>query len=147
MVRVNRVSAADRAAHDWYRFVLSYPPHLVRDYLDRFSIAGSSGVVLDPFCGTGTTLVECKKLGISSIGIEPNPVAHLAASTKIDWSLDPRGLLEHAHRIADVAAAELEQDGISDDVTTAELPSGKKRNLRTLPGETQKLLLANSISP
>ena len=32
----NRLDALDRSAHDWYRFVLSFPPHLVRDYLHRF---------------------------------------------------------------------------------------------------------------
>jgi len=31
----NKLSIDDHAAHDWYRFVLSYPPHLVRDYLKR----------------------------------------------------------------------------------------------------------------
>jgi hypothetical protein len=29
----NRILAADRTVHNWYRFVLSFPPHLVRDYL------------------------------------------------------------------------------------------------------------------
>ena len=30
---VNKLAIEDRPAHDWYRFVLSYPPHLVRDYI------------------------------------------------------------------------------------------------------------------
>ena len=67
----NKLRATDRAAHDWYRFVLSYPPHLVRSYVDRFGF-GPHSRVLDPFCGTGTTLVECKKLGVPSVGIESN---------------------------------------------------------------------------
>jgi len=29
----NKLRAEDSSVHDWYRFVLSYPPHLVRDYL------------------------------------------------------------------------------------------------------------------
>jgi hypothetical protein len=29
----NRLAAEDRAVHDWYRFVLSFPPHLVRVYV------------------------------------------------------------------------------------------------------------------
>ncbi|MEA3341793.1 MAG: DNA methyltransferase, partial [Chloroflexota bacterium] len=49
----------DRAFHDWYRFVLSYPPHLVRDYVDDFGLDEQS-TILDPFCGTGTTVVEAK---------------------------------------------------------------------------------------
>lgn len=69
---INKLYAEDRAVHEWYRFVLSFPPHLVRAYLERFGLAAGHRV-LDPFCGTGTTLVECKKHGIPSIGIEANP--------------------------------------------------------------------------
>src|SRR5437879_10382062 len=65
----NKVRAEDYSVHGWYRFILSYPPHLVRDYAERFGIRRGK-VILDPFCGTGTTLVECKKLGIASVGIE-----------------------------------------------------------------------------
>src|SRR5262245_50564057 len=83
---LNKLQAEDRAAHDWYRFVLSYPPHLVKDYATRFGLA-SDAVVLDPFCGTGTTVVECKKIGLRSIGVEANPMAHFAASVKVDWRL------------------------------------------------------------
>ena len=60
----NQLRPEDRSAHDWYRFVLSYPPHLVREYLQKFEV-DSSQFVLDPFCGTGTTPVECKKIGHS----------------------------------------------------------------------------------
>jgi hypothetical protein len=74
----NKLQAGDRAVHDWYRFVLSYPPHLVREYLRRFE-SGHGGLVLDPFCGTGTTPVECKKLGVGSIGIEGGAAADFAS--------------------------------------------------------------------
>jgi len=53
--QANRLSPEDRPFHDWYRFVLSYPPHLVRKYLQRFEIGGRQ-TVLDPFCGSGRTL-------------------------------------------------------------------------------------------
>jgi DNA modification methylase len=46
----------------------------VRDYIERFGLT-SRQRVLDPFCGTGTTLVERKKLGIPSVGVEANPMA------------------------------------------------------------------------
>jgi len=84
----NKLRLEDRAAHDWYRFVLSFPAHLVRTYIDRFGLE-QTHKVLDPFCGTGTTLVECKKLGIQSYGIEPNPMASFASRTKADWEIDP----------------------------------------------------------
>jgi len=91
----NKLRAEDRLAHDWYRFVLSFPPHLIRNYAERFGLT-SGATVLDPFCGTGTTLVECKKLGINSSGIERNPMAWFASRVKLDWKVDPDGLMKHA---------------------------------------------------
>ncbi len=148
----NKLLAEDRPAHEWYRFVLSFPPHLVRNYLERFGVQ-KSDQVLDPFCGTGTTLVECKKRGIPSVGVEANPMAYLASRAKVDWSPDPRGLLEHAQKVADKALEQLRKDGIDDDDTP--LPGNGKalsqpineRLLRRLPPESEKLLLTNSISP
>jgi len=144
----NKLRPEDRAAHDWYRFVLSYPPHLVRDYLKRFGL-GSDQQVLDPFCGTGTTLVECKKRGVPSIGIEANPVLAFASRVKVDWGCDPVGLRRHARKIGEMALMELEAQGIGD---LDEMPLFRKRrtnghNLKTLSPDTLKLLLKDSISP
>ena len=62
-IEQNKLYSDDTEIHDWYRFVLSYPPHLVRDYINKFKL-NSKHTILDPFCGTGTTLVESKKLCI-----------------------------------------------------------------------------------
>lgn len=139
----NNLLPGDEPAHDWYRFVLSYPPHLVRVYIEKFGLDPDS-VLLDPFCGTGTTLVEAKRLGIPSVGVEAIPIAHLAARTKVDWGVDPDRLVEHAELVAGDALAMLEADGITDEPMD-EVPSGV--DLRTLPHETARLLLKNSISP
>ncbi|HTL88421.1 MAG TPA: hypothetical protein VL134_03410, partial [Leptolyngbya sp.] len=42
---INQLRPEDRAAHDWYRFVLSYPPHLVREYLQKFRIESDHRVL------------------------------------------------------------------------------------------------------
>jgi hypothetical protein len=96
----NRLEARDRAAHDWYRFVLSFLPHLVRDYISRFELS-SGACVLDPFCGTGTTIVECRKIGVASIGVEAHPMSHFASVTKVDWSPDPDELEAIAAAVAE----------------------------------------------
>ena len=68
----NKLDPRDRGFHDWYRFVLSFPPHLVRKYIQEFGL-DYRHTLLDPFCGTGTTLVEAKMNMIGAIGLEANP--------------------------------------------------------------------------
>jgi DNA modification methylase len=128
---LNQIRDEDRAAHGWYRFILSFPPHLVQDYVRKFEM-DSHHRILDPFCGTGTTVVECKKLGIQSIGIEANPMAWFAGSVKLDWSPSPERLLESALRIGETAERV---------IATEAVPP------RTLPEESWKIMLTNSISP
>ena len=144
----NRLKPEDRAVHDWYRFVLSFPSHLVRDYLVAFGV-DSKQRVLDPFCGTGTTLVECKKLGIPSVGIERNPMASFASRVKLDWSVDPDALAAHANRVARLVLEHFKRHGIDDFGPAPLFQAGDPpiRELRTLPPERLRLLLKNSISP
>lgn len=139
----NKLYIEDCAVHEWYRFVLSFPPHLVQSYLTQFEVSPGT-LVLDPFCGTGTTLVECKKSGISSIGVEANPMAAFASEVKTDWMADADGLMSHALMVADAATARLAADGIED--TTLLMPD-EDPPLRGLAPELVKLLLTDSISP
>ena len=144
----NRLRPEDRAVHGWYRFVLSFPSHLVRDYLAKFRI-GSTQRVLDPFCGTGTTLVECKKLGIPSVGIERNPMAGFASRTKLNWGVDPEALVSHANGIAAWAFDRLGEQGI-DDIRIGPLfdvQRPPRASLQTLSPDRLSLLLKDSISP
>lgn len=80
-------SLNDESIHDWYRFVLAYPDHLVSDMLDHLGVRQGQ-IVLDPFVGTGTTLVECKRRGFNSIGIDSNPVTAFASRVKTTWDID-----------------------------------------------------------
>ncbi len=140
--RVNRLDPQDRAFHDWYRFVLSFPPHLVREYMGKFGLSKKS-TVLDPFCGTGTTLVEAKLAGMVPIGIEGNPFPHFASTVKTDWSVGASLLADHTRHIADQALGILRSQGIDDN-----FPFEKEhKNLRSLAPDAERLILANSISP
>lgn len=142
--RVNKMAPEDRAFHDWYRFILSFPPHLVRDYIRDFKLRKNQ-VILDPFCGTGTTLVAAKCDGMQGVGIEGNPVAQLASSVKTDWDLDPNELRSRSRDTADRARRILRKNGIDDDEPFAGDIS--KVPLRTLGPDREKLLIKNSISP
>jgi hypothetical protein len=144
----NRLGEHDREAHRWYRFVLSFPPHLVRHYLDDFRL-GPGSTLLDPFCGTGTTLVESKKLGIPSVGIEAHPFTAFAAAVKVDWSPDPNELREHARGIVEEVSEKLSDQGVPDSPLDAAAggPRTRSDQLRRLDPALESLLLTSSISP
>jgi len=64
----------------------SYPakliPHIPRYFIKKSQLSKSCGYVLDPFCGSGTTLVEAKLCGWNSFGVDINPFAKLLSKVK-----------------------------------------------------------------
>lgn len=65
-------------------------------------------VLLDPFCGSGTTLVEGRHAGFRVIGVDANPLAVLIARAKT-WTVAGsrlRELREVGHRLAAEALSE-----------------------------------------
>ncbi|RLF05060.1 MAG: hypothetical protein DRJ60_06175 [Thermoprotei archaeon] len=55
--------------------------NLVEKYFKEFSEAGCK-LVIDPFVGTGTVLIEAQKRGVECIGIDANPWALLVSKAK-----------------------------------------------------------------
>jgi hypothetical protein len=139
----NKLAAEDHAFHDWYRFVLSYPAHLVREYLADFGLK-SGDTVLDPFCGTGTTVVEAKLQGIQSVGLEANRFAQFAGNAKVDWAINSRYLRDTGRRIHDAVVSRLKNHGMPDD--PKDHPRIVRSGLQRLNDEQTKMILKNSIS-
>ena len=70
------------AAVHWYpaRFIPEIPGTLIGYF------SNENDLVLDPFCGSGTTLTEAQRLRRRSVGIDLNPVATMIAAARIDTS-------------------------------------------------------------
>ncbi len=66
--------------------IAGFSSEFVRDALDRYLPKNrrDAAVVLDPFCGVGTTLIEALRCGHNAIGFEINPYAALAARAKCE---------------------------------------------------------------
>lgn len=79
--------------HRWFRLTPSFGDDLVRTMLDRLNWREGE-VVLDPFSGAGTTLIECKIQGIDAFGFEINPFLHFVCRVCINWSLNYQTLQE-----------------------------------------------------
>ena len=94
----------ERVTHSGIESIHPYPAKFIteipRALLNALPIPPGTAV-LDPFCGGGTTLVECQRGGWPSVGIDLNPIACLMARVKT--APRPLGLKEVAACIADRA--------------------------------------------
>jgi len=75
-----------RPIHRWVPWIAGFSAEFVRDAFSRYlpNSRNESAVVLDPFCGVGTTLIEAMRCGHNAVGFEINPYAALAARAKCE---------------------------------------------------------------
>lgn len=60
------------------------PPQVPRNLLLKYT--KENDIVLDPFCGSGTTLIECKLLNRRGIGVDINPRALNLAKERLTFN-------------------------------------------------------------
>jgi site-specific DNA-methyltransferase (cytosine-N4-specific) len=66
--------------HDFFPYPARFPPSIPRYFISNFS--SPKDLILDPFCGSGTTLVEASILERNSVGIDLNPLAVFLSKVK-----------------------------------------------------------------
>jgi DNA modification methylase len=82
----------DMPIHRWVPWIAGFSREFVQSAIAKYAKRPNS-IVLDPFAGVGTTLVEAVMTGHQAIGFEINPYAALAAKTKLNaFHIDPRSL-------------------------------------------------------
>jgi len=67
--------------HRLHPYLGKFIPQLVEIFLRKYFNPGE--IILDPFLGSGTTLIEANLLGMPSIGIELSEFSHLISKVKI----------------------------------------------------------------
>jgi DNA modification methylase len=92
---------------DWYLMPEAFSSRLIENAIEEYGIRAGE-TILDPFCGTGTTLVAAKLNGCNSVGIEVNPFLCFASRVKtrfdeydlVKLSEDADQVLSHAKSVS-----------------------------------------------
>ncbi|MBN2478417.1 hypothetical protein JXB01_03960 [Candidatus Micrarchaeota archaeon] len=74
------VPSKKKPVYNWFFYKEAYSPEIVDYFLDRFKV--EKGLVADPFCGIGTTLLRAKERGLKSVGTDVSPLACFASYVK-----------------------------------------------------------------
>lgn len=99
--------------YDWYVMPEAFSAQLVHEAIDEFGVR-KGGTVLDPFCGTGTTLLASRLVERNALGIEVNPFLAFASRVKSQGQFDLPLLrieTEHLLEAAREALQNVETDG------------------------------------
>lgn len=76
----NVIPSMDYLTHGIHPYTAKLIPHIPRYFIEKYTDKGE--IVLDPFCGSGTTLLEARLLERNAIGIDINPLARLISEVK-----------------------------------------------------------------
>ncbi|KGU63703.1 DNA methylase family protein [Burkholderia pseudomallei MSHR983] len=91
------------SVHGLHEYKGKFNPQVAKALLNIFGVTAGHNV-LDPFCGSGTSLVEAAHLGINAFGTDINPLAVYLANAKLKALATPAELLlSAAQEAVDVA--------------------------------------------
>ena len=108
---VNFSKNIDIPYHSWFKYREGFSHTLIKELLERSDI-GQDEYVLDPFCGSGTTVVEAALNGYSGIGIDINPMCAFISKVKCRSYTDAEvtTILELTNTLVDLLKQQVPND-------------------------------------
>lgn len=107
--------------HDWYPYLEGYSPDFVNSVIDNY--APTANTILDPFCGSGTTVLIAAMRGGRGLFAEVNPVCRFVIESKLLAVTLPRNELEAVakklEQFADELASQLGRNKPNDGLRSA----------------------------
>jgi DNA modification methylase len=89
----NFISTSEQPRHQWYYFKEGFSTKLIKEAISIYP-KNTKLKILDPFSGSGTTVLTSSLLGHSAVGIEVNPFLHFTSEIKTkSWNVSSKEIV------------------------------------------------------
>lgn len=85
--------------HRWYDYLEDFPNELIEEKMIEYGL-NKSGLIVDPFIGSGTTSITAKFLNHTSIGFDANPLMTFISTAKTHWEIDLKSFINTVKKIS-----------------------------------------------
>ena len=73
--------------HKWYDYLEDFPYQLIEEKIKEYELKPNS-LIVEPFAGSGTTLISANLFNCNAIGFDANPLMTFISETKTTWDID-----------------------------------------------------------
>ena len=80
--KIAPIKYGERATHSIHPYPAKLLPHIPAFFCNVTALSEIGDTVYDPFCGSGTSLLEARMAGRNTIGADSNPLARLISRVK-----------------------------------------------------------------
>ena len=109
------------SAFHWYP--ARYIPQVAGILINYFTDPGET--VLDPFCGSGTTMIEAYKFGRKAVGIDLNPIGILMTKAKLTPLYENHFSSYSAYILNEARSIFLQLEDLPSDISKNAIPNYK----------------------
>ncbi|WP_438835582.1 DNA methyltransferase [Streptococcus pluranimalium] len=79
---LNFSNESDKVRQRWYRYKEGYSTALVKKIINDYN-NNPNGIILDPFLGSGSTVIAANELSLHGVGFEVNPFSYYLSCLKL----------------------------------------------------------------
>lgn len=73
--------------HKWYDYLEDFPYQLIEEKIKEYGLKSYS-LIVEPFAGSGTTLISANLFNCNAIGFDANPLMTYISEVKTTWDID-----------------------------------------------------------
>lgn len=86
--------------HKWYDYLEDFPFQLIEEKIIEYNLKPNS-LIVEPFAGSGTTLISANLFNCDAIGFDINPLMTYVSTVKTTWDIDLKKFKKTVNEIAE----------------------------------------------